>query len=81
VTPPSEPTGEGKDAGLPPLYHRYALHDHRSSLLQLVTAPTPSHHEPKVTHVSPYLAFHARHRVHAGTAMIVSIPGAAKAGA
>jgi hypothetical protein len=81
ATPPSEPTGEGKDAGLPPLHHRSALHGHHSSPLQLITAPTPSRHEPKVIHVSPYPAFHARHRVHVGTAVIASISGTAKAGA
>jgi hypothetical protein len=79
--PPSEPTGEGEDTGLPPPHHRSALHGHRSSLLQLVTVPTPIHHEPKVIRVSPYPTFHARHHVHVGATTIVSIPGTAKAGA
>jgi hypothetical protein len=66
-TSPSELTEEEEDAGLPPLHHGSTLHAHRSSLLQLTTAPSPSHHEPKVIHASPYPpTYHAHHRAHTG---------------
>jgi hypothetical protein len=47
--PPSEPTGEGKDAGLPPLHHRSALHGRSTPLPQITTAPLSFCHEPKVS--------------------------------